>query len=75
LSEEKKDWHSNMKDWRIGLSAKPKFRGHHYYYERGEILDVLPSGTNGVVDADGVLKIRLAGGSVVLEGANQWVTA
>jgi hypothetical protein len=66
---------AEKKDWRIDLSVKPKFRGHQYYYERGKVLDVLPSGTNGIVDPDGVLKIQLAGGSVILDGASQWVTA
>ena len=63
------------RDWRIGLTVKPKYRSHALYYERGEILDVLPSGTNGIVDRNGVLKLKMSGGSTILAGADEWVTA
>ncbi len=61
---------STGKDWRIGLSVKPKYRP-----EAGVVLDVLPSGTAGIVDETGVLKIRLISGTVILRGADDWVTA
>lgn len=43
--------------------------------EAGVVLDVLPSGTAGIVDETGVLKIRLISGTVILRGADDWVTA
>ena len=63
-------------DWRIGLSCKSKYRSSQHYYDGGgKILSVWPSGTGGIHDKDGVLKIELAGGSVILAAADQWVTA
>jgi len=62
-------------DWRIGLSAKPKYRNDDLFYERGEIIDVFPSGTGGIFDKDGVLKIRMESGLVILRASDQWVTA
>jgi hypothetical protein len=31
---------SPKSDWRIGLSAKPKYRNDDLFYEVGEIIDV-----------------------------------
>lgn len=39
----------------------------------GVVLDVLPSGTAGLDDADGVLVIRLDWGQVVTDRACYWV--
>lgn len=64
-----------VKDWRIGLTVKAKLRSNEMYYERCEVLDVLPSGSGGIVDPDGVLKLKSAGGRVFLNPANEWVTA
>lgn len=70
---------STTKDWRIGLTVKPKYRNDAEYYHEGIVLDVLPSGTNGIHDDQGVLKIQLDKGSnrgsVVLRGASNWMTA
>lgn len=62
-------------DWRIGLSVKPKFRNDDLYYERGIVLDILPSGTNGLEDPTGVLKIKMGSGNIILRKADDWVTA
>ena len=63
-------------DWRIGLSAKVKYRTHSRYYEGpAEIIGVLPSGTNGIADKDGVLKLKTSTGEVILEPSDNWVTA
>lgn len=63
------------KDWRIGLSCKPKLHDHPLHYEQGEILDVLPCGTGGYFDKSGVLKIKMQSGTVMLAPASEWVTA
>ena len=62
-------------DWRIGLTVKPKYRTDPRYYERGKIIDVHPSGTGGVFDDAGVLRIKLDAGDVILQRAEDWVTA
>lgn len=63
------------KDWRIGLSARPKFRGHELYYESAKIIDVFPSGHGNISDRDGVLKLELGSGRVLLVPAGDWMTA
>ena len=45
-------------DWRIGLSVKVKYRSHPMYYERGTIIETYPSGTGGIADKDGVIKVQ-----------------
>lgn len=66
---------AKKKDWRIGLSCKVKMRDHPLYYEgHGKIIGVEPSGTGGIVDRDGVLRIEL-NGKVFLAPADDWVTA
>lgn len=62
-------------DWRVGLSCTPKYRHDDLWYERGRIIDVLPDGTNGLADKDGILKIKMDSGSVILRRADEWVTA
>lgn len=62
-------------DWRVGLTCKAKLRGHVRYYERGTIRAVLPSGTDGIVDPAGVLKIETMAGEVFLAPADEWMTA
>jgi len=60
---------SDKKDWRIGLSCRPRLRTSEFYYEgNGEILDVLPGGKNGI------LKIKI-NGKTILCNADDWVTA
>lgn len=66
---------SEQKDWRIGLTVRPKYRNHPLYYERGIVEAVLPSGTNLIADKDGVLRIRMDSGTVYLGAADDWVTA
>lgn len=66
---------SKAPDWRIGLTVKCKYRNHIFYYERAIVLDVLPTGTGGIFDKDGVLKLKLEGGSVILAPADEWMTA
>lgn len=63
------------RDWRIGISCKPKYRTHELFYESGVIDDVFPSGHGGIFDEHGVLKIRMASGRVLLAKADEWVTA
>lgn len=63
------------RDWRIGCSVKPKMRTHELYYERGEIVEVFPSGTAGIHDKDGVLQIRMQTGRVLMAPADDWMTA
>lgn len=64
------------KDWRIGCSCKPKYRHDELWYERGRIIDVLPSGTAGLEDKDGILKIKMdSTDRVILRRADEWVTA
>lgn len=62
------------KDWRIGLTVKPKMRSHPRYYESGEVIEVHPSGTGGIFDKSGVLRIRLHRGLTLLAPADEWVT-
>jgi hypothetical protein len=65
----------STKDWRIGLTVKPKYRWHELKYEQGVIIDVLPDGTGGISDKNGVLKIMMESGRVILEGADSWITS
>lgn len=78
----KNDWNDGGQkpepkcDWRIGLACKPKYRTDPRYYERGEVIDVHQSGTGGVFDDAGVLRIKLDhNGEVILQRADDWVTA
>ncbi len=65
----------DRRDWRIGLTVKPKYRSHELYYERSVVRDVHPSGTGGVVDPHGVLRIETQDGRTLLVPADEWVTA
>lgn len=62
-------------DWRVGLSCKPKYRHDDLWYERGIIVAVEPSGTAGLVDPSGILRIKMESGGVILRRADEWVTA
>ncbi len=62
-------------DWRIGLTVKPKYRHDPLRYSQGVVLNVHPTGTGGIVDPHGVLRIRLESGSVILRPADEWMTA
>jgi hypothetical protein len=63
-------------DWRIGLSCKPKHRTHEKYYDPpGKIIEVHPSGTAGITDKNGVLRIKNVRGLTFLAPAEEWVTA
>lgn len=62
-------------DWRIGLTVKPKYRSDPLKYEQGIVLEVLPDGTNGLSGKDGVLKIKMDSGQVILRRADEWMTA
>lgn len=62
-------------DWRIGLTVKPKMRTHELHYEQGEVVAILPDGTNGLFDPTGILKIRMQTGRVIVARADEWVTA
>jgi len=66
---------TEKKDWRIGVSVKPKFRGHELHYERGKVLDVGPSGTGGLIDRTGILKIEMESGFTFWARADEWITA
>lgn len=65
---------SESKDWRIGLTVIAKYRNDPLYYESGEIIDVFPSGTGGLEDKDGILKIKMRSGSVILRRSDEWKT-
>jgi hypothetical protein len=63
-------------DWRIGLSAKPKFRQHEMYYEPPAIIvAVHPSGFGGKFCKDGILVLEGRFGVRFLAPAEEWVTA
>lgn len=70
------DWMGQVNgDWRVGLTVKPKLRSDPLFYERGVVLNVLPSGTGGLYDDSGILKISMESGAVILRRAEDWVTA
>ena len=63
----------NKKDRRVGLFVRPIDRSHENYYDLTMVIDVLPSGTNGIVDEKGVLVIRLNNGDrTTLQPASDW---
>jgi len=62
------------RDWRIGLTVKPKARTHPRYYESCKVVEVLPDGTAGMFDKDGILKIKSSTGEVFLARADEWRT-
>ncbi len=55
-----------IKDCRMGLRVKPRFKGDRLEHREGTIVDVLPSGTAGLIDADGILAIKMLNGEIVL---------
>lgn len=63
------------RDWRIGLTVKARLRSDELYYERGTIVDVFPSGTAGIDDKNGVLSVKMDGGSTILAPAERFITA
>ena len=63
------------RDWRIGLRVTRIFRGPNNLSMRGQIVDVLPSGTANRYDHNGILAIELDAGLTILEPASAWVTA
>ena len=63
------------KDYRIGLSVKAKYRTADFYYDRGVVVDVHPSGTSGIVDPDGVIVVKHDSGIVRMHAADALVTA
>ena len=63
-------------DWRVGLSAKPKFRQHEKYYEPpARIVAVHGSGFGGLFCKDGILVLEGRFGVRFLALAEEWVTA
>jgi RNase P/RNase MRP subunit p29 len=52
------------KDWRIGLTVRPKYRNDPLYYEEGEIIDATKN----------TLKIKLRKGTVISRPSDDWVT-
>lgn len=63
-------------DWRIGLSVKPKFRNHPHFGQTGEVIEVLPDGTDGIKDKDQVLKVLMnVSGAIILGGADEFINA
>jgi|ERR1700722_1938504 len=62
-------------DWRIGLPCKPKMRTHPRRYDQCRVIDVLPSGCYGMVDPNGILRIRTNRGEVFVEPSENWMTA
>lgn len=63
------------KDWRIGLRCKPKYRGNVLEGVVGTIVDVLPSGTADLMDDNGILVIDVSYPFLVLDKADNWITA
>ncbi len=67
---------AESKDWRVGLSAKPKYRQHEMYYEPpAMIVAVHESGFGSVFCKDGVLVLEGRFGVRFLAPAEEWVTA
>lgn len=66
----------SQRDWRIGLSVKPKYRTHERYYEPPAlVVDTRPNGTNGIADQNGILCIKTMEGTVLLVPSEEWITA
>ena len=63
------------KDWRIGLTVKPKYGNDPLKYEQGIVVDVHPTGYGGLYDDNGVLQIQMDSGTVILRRADGWITA
>lgn len=57
-------------DWRVGMPVRDRFAPR-----TGVVIAVHPSGTAGIDCKDGVLAIRRSDSVVVIDGADQWVTA
>jgi hypothetical protein len=62
-------------DWRIGLTVKPKYRNDPLRYEQGVVLDVHQDGYAGLSDPNGIIRISMDTGAVILRRADDWVTA
>lgn len=64
-----------LADWRIGKTIKPKYSRDALRGRTGVVIGVEPSGTDQIDDPNGVLRIRLDDGTVVLRASDEWVTA
>lgn len=62
-------------DWRVGLSVKTVSHSDSLYHYQAMVMNVYPSGHGGLSDKDGVLKLKLSDGRVVLRRASEWQTA
>lgn len=62
-------------DWREGLGVRVKYRRDPLYGETGVVLSAHPSGHGGVDDPNGVLRVSMDSGAVILRGADDFVTA
>ncbi len=65
---------NTQKDWRIGLRVTPKLRTDSLFSRVGEIVNVLPSGSFGVTDPNGVVVVRILN-ELVISPAERWMTA
>lgn len=63
------------KDWRMGCRCKPKYLAHVLHGTIGNIVDVLPSGTGGLEDPHGLLVIDVSYPFLILDKADNWITA
>lgn len=67
---------SDVPDWRIGLRVKLKYRSHPLFGMAGRIIEVYPSGTAGIDDKNGVIKVLMNESDyAIVCGADDFVTA
>lgn len=63
------------RDWRIGLNVKTKYRGDRWQGITGEIVEVMETGSCGLIDSNGIIVVRLGNGETIVSGADRWMTA
>ena len=66
------DLKARLSDPRIGVSVRQLWEEHITKYETGIVIDVAPSGTFGIWDQQGVLKLRMPSGLITLVPASAW---
>jgi len=60
------------KDGRIGSSVRGKYQFSPYRLALGIIIDVLPNGSYGIWDKNGVTVVKLSCGQIVVTPAEDW---
>ena len=59
------------KDRRIGRKCRPRLNTHPLFYERGIVHDILEETDN----IDAIIKIEMDSCNIIIERANDWITA